>query len=198
MPNSNVVSRFVGANSPAQGATVIPSLLLTTNTETLFTNQSGGVAVIAPQPVGQLAAATTAPSFGSGFDGFAMKVRATFKVSNTVASSTAIINMYANQVGTTITSGNKIASVTSQSLSGTGSANGFLEATLVWDSVSQVLSGLQSGAFGTGSAVSAVALTNTAISIPALANLNFSLTATCGTTGKSVTFAVTEFVVETV
>src|SRR5215469_4601967 len=133
MPNSNVVSRFVGANSPAQGANVIPSLTLTTNTETLFTAQAGGTAIIFPQPTGQLLGATTAPSFGSGFDGFAFKVRATFKVSNTVASSTAIISMYANQVGTTITSGNKVATITSQSLS-TTSTSGYLQATLIWDS----------------------------------------------------------------
>jgi len=197
MPNINVISRAVGGNTPAQGPWAIPALTLTTNTETLVTNQQGNPVVIYPQPTGQVTAAAAPASFGVGFDGFAMKVRAVFKVSNTVASSTAIVAIYANQSGTTITSGNKLGTVTSQSLSGTASASGVLEIYLIWDSQSLVISGWQGGFFGT-TLLAPAALTNTAVSIPALTNLNFSLTATCGTTAKSVTFEITEFVVETV
>ena len=193
MSNVNVISRYVGAGTPAQGTNVMPVTLLTTNTETLINNQTGNPAVIYPQPTGQF----TSTTFGNGFDGFPIKVRAAFKVSNTVASSTAIVAIYANQVSTTITSGNKLATVTSQSLGGTGSTSGVLEAFIIWDSVGQTISGYQHGYFGT-TLLAPAALTNTAVSITALSSLNFSITATCGTTGKSVSFYITEFVVETV
>jgi hypothetical protein len=195
MPNANVIARMVGANAPAQGALVIPSLTLASNAETLFTLQSGGTAILAPFPPGQFTGAATAPSFGSGYDGFPFKVRASFKCT-TGGTSTAIIAMYCNQVGTTITSGNKVATITSQSLV-TLPASGFLEAYLIWDGVSLKLNGIQSGTFGT-TAVSAIAITNTNIAIPALANLNFSLTANLGSNVAGSIFTITEFVVETV
>lgn len=196
MPNSNVVSRFVGAGSPAQGVNVIPSITLVTTTEQLFAAQIGGTAIIFPQPVGQLTGATVAPSFGSGFDGFPFKVRAAFKCT-TGGTSTVVFSIYANQVGTTITSGNKVATITSQSLA-TASTSGWLEAYLIWDSIGKTLSGGQQGAFGTTVVTGNAALTNTAISIPALANLNFSCTATNGSSVTGTIVAVTEFAVETV
>lgn len=196
MPSPLNISRLQGANTPAQGANAIPSLTLTTNTETLFTNQTGGVAIVTPQPVGQVLGATTAPSFGSGFDGLPIRVRAAFKASNSIASSTAIIALYANQVSTTITAGNQIGTITSQSLSGTGAASGFIEANLIWDSLGQILTGTYHAAFGTSSQIE-VALAHTSISVAALSNLNFSLTANCGTTAKSIIFSITEFVVDT-
>lgn len=195
MPNANNISRFVGGNTPAQGANVIPSLTLASNVETLFTAQAGGTAILFPQPTGQVLAATAAPSFGAGFDGFPFKVRAAFKVT-TGGTSTAIIAIYANQVGTTITSGNKVATITSQSLV-TASTSGWLEATLIWDSIGLKLSGGQQGAFGTTVVTGNAALTNTAISIPALANLNFSITANLGSNVAGSIFAVTEFCVDT-
>jgi hypothetical protein len=196
MPSPLNISRLQGAPSPAQGVNAIPVLTLTTNTETLITNQAGNPAVISPQPAGQIVGATTAPSYGSGFDGYPIRVRATFKAQNTVASSTAIVALYANQVGTTITSGNKVGTITSQSLGATGSAAGYIEANLIWDGMGQILTGTYHAAFGSASQIE-VALTNTTIAIAALANLNFSLTAQCGTTSKSVNFIITEFVVDT-
>lgn len=196
MPNANVIQRFVGSNSPAQGANVMPSITLVTTTEQLFTVQSGGTAIITPFPPGQVLAATTAPSFGSGFDGFPFKVRAAFKCT-TGGASTVLVAIYANQVGTTITSGNKVATITSQSLS-TASSSGWLEATLIWDSIGLKLSGGQQGAFGTTVVTGNAALTNTAISIPALSNLNFALTATNGSSVTGTIVTCTEFVVETV
>ena len=196
MPNANVISYFKGGNSPTQGPNAIPSLTLASNTETLFTVQSGGTAILSPQPVGQILGATAAPSFSTGFDGNMFKVRATFKVT-TGGTSTAIISMYCNQVGTTITSGNKIATVTSQSLV-TASAGGFLEAVVFWDSIGKVLVGYQNGIFGSGSLVAGAALTNAAVSISALANLNFSLTANLGSNVAGSIFAIGEFVVEAV
>jgi hypothetical protein len=196
MPNANVIQRFVGANTPAQGPNAIPSITLVTTTEQLFAVQSGGTAIIAPFPPGQVLGATTAPSFGSGFDGFPFKVRAAFKCT-TGGTSTVIFSIYANQVGTTITSGNKVATITSQSLA-TASTSGWLEAYLIWDSIGLKLSGGQQGAFGTTVVTGNAALTNTAISIPALANLNFSATATNGSSVTGTIVTLTEFVVEAV
>lgn len=196
MPNANVISRFVGANTPAQGANVVPSITLVTTTEQLFTVQSGGTAILSPQPTPQLLAATAAPSFGQGFDGFPFKVRAAFKCT-TGGTSTVIFSIYANQVGTTITSGNKVATITSQSLA-TASTSGWLEAYLIWDSIGLKLSGGQQGAFGTTVVTGNAALTNTAISIAALSNLNFSATATNGSSVTGTIVTMTEFVIETV
>jgi hypothetical protein len=195
MPNANIISRFVGAGTPAQGATVVPAITLVATTEQLFALQSGGTAILPPQPVAQLLGATTAPSYGSGFDGFPFKVRAAFKTT-TGGSSTVVINMYCNQVGTTITAGNLVATITSQSLS-TASSAGYLEFYGIWDSVSKVLNGTQLGAFGT-SVKSSVVASNTNISIPALTNLNFALSATNGSSVTGTIVALTEFVVETV
>ena len=195
MPNANTISRFVGAGTPAQGATVVPAITLVTTTEQLFALQSGGTAILPPQPVAQLTAAATAPSYGSGFDGFPFKVRAVFKCT-TGGTSTVIINMYCNQVGTTITAGNLIATITSQSLV-TASSAGFLEYQGIWDSVSKVLNGQQLGAFGT-SVKAAVVGASTNVSIPTISNLNFALSATNGSSVTGTIVALTEFVIETV
>src|SRR5215472_3545804 len=191
MPNQNTLNRLVGAGSPAQGSLAVPVLALASNTETLFTNQAGGVAVLYPLPP-----TTTQAGFGSGFDGFPFRVRAAFKVT-TGGTSTAIISIYANQVGTTITSGNKVATITSQSLA-TTSTSGYLQATLIWDSTYLKLSGGQEGAFGTTVVTGGAALTNTAISIPAFSNLNFSVTANLGSNVSGNNFWLTEFAIEAV
>jgi len=196
MPNANVIARFVGANTPAQGPNAVPSITLVTTTEQLFAVQSGGSAILAPFPPGQVLGATTAPSFGSGFDGFPFKVRAAFKAT-TAGTSTILFSIYANQVGTTITSTNQVATITSQSLV-TASTSGWLEATLIWDSIGLKLSGGQQGAFGTTVVTGNAALANTAISIPALSNLNFSCTAKNGSSVVGNIVALTEFVIETV
>jgi len=195
MPNQNVIARFVGGGTPAQGSNAVPSITLVTTTEQLFPVQSGGTAILAPFPPGQFLGAATAPSFGSGFDGFAFKVRAAFKCT-TGGTSTVIINMYCKQVGTTIVAGNKVASITSQSLA-TASASGYLEYYAMWDSVSKVLNGTQLGAFGS-SVVSSVAGSSTNVSIPALSNLNFAVSATNGSSVTGTIVAFTEFVIETV
>jgi len=191
MPKQNTLNRLVGAGSPAQGSLAVPVLALASNTETLFTNQAGGVAVLYPLPP-----TTTLAGFGSGFDGFPFRVRAAFKVT-TGGTSTAIISIYANQVGTTITSGNKVATITSQSLA-TTSTSGYLQATLIWDSTYLKLSGGQEGAFGTTVVTGGAALTNTAISIPAFSNLNFSVTANLGSNVSGNNFWLTEFAIEAV
>lgn len=196
MPNINNIARFVGGGSPTQGANAVPSITLVTTTEQLFKTQSpSATAILAPYPPGQPLGASTAPSFGAGFDGYPFRVRAAFKAT-TGGTSTVVFAIYANQVGSTITAGNKVATITSQSLA-TASASGWLEATLIWDSIGLVLSGGQQGSFGTTVVTGNAALTNTAISIPALSNLNFACTATNGSSVTGTIVALTEFCIDT-
>lgn len=181
-----LVDRLVGANSPAQGTKAVNSLTLASNTETLFLNAAGGTAQLLPVPGGQLPGATTAPSFGSGLDGWKAIVRVAFKVT-TGGTSTAIMAIYQ---GATITSGNKLATITSQSLV-TASASGVLEAHLIWDSVAQVWSGWQQGTFGTATPLASTALSNTAVSVTSMANLAFCFTANLGSNVSGSKFAIT-------
>lgn len=177
MPNSNTVDRVVGAGSPAQGVKAAPAITLVTTTEKLFLDQTGATAVVNAQP-------PAAPTTLGNLDTFAFKVRATFRAL-TGGTSTVVINLY---LGSTVVSGNKVASCTSQSLV-TLPASGYLEAMLIWDSVTKVISGQQCGQFGTGSAVIYAALTNTAIACTTQQGLQFCLSATNGSsvTGTVVT-----------
>lgn len=195
MPNANTsLDRLVGAPSPAQGTKAVPSLALGSNTETLFTNQLAATAILNPVNPSWLSGAAAAPSFGVNLDGFAFRVRATFKVT-TGGTSTAIIAIYS---GSTITAGNKVATITSQSLV-TTSDSGFLEATLIWDSVSQKLKGIQQGQFGTTIVTPAI-LTGSSgsIAITTQAGLTFCCTANLGSNVTGSTFVLTEFAAEVV
>lgn len=193
MPSILAINRLMGAPSPAQGKTAIPAFALGSNTETLITDQTGGTATLNPVPGGALSSGTTATtSFGLALDGYPFKVRAAFKVT-TGGTSTAIVALY---VGTTIVSGNKVATVTSQSLASI-SASGFLEATLIWDVLSQKLNGLQQSVFGTTNNAPA-AITNTNIAVTTQAGLQFVLTANLGSNVTGSTFVITEFVLEAV
>lgn len=188
MPNSNVIDRLVGAGSPAQGVKAVPTITLTATTEKQFLDQTGAVATVSAMP-------QSGPSANGSFDGFAFKVRATFKVT-TGGTSTNVFKIYVGN-SSTISNNTAIASVTSDSLA-TASSSGFLEATLIWDNTSQKLNGIQSGAYGAGSAISAVAIANTNISIASLSKLVFSATSTNGSSVTGTTVTLTEFVVEAV
>lgn len=185
MANANVIDRVQGAPSPAQGTKAAPPITLVTTTEALVLDATGATAVVSAQP----AAAPTK----TNFEGIPFKVRAAWKVT-TGGTSTNVVNMY---IGSTIVSGNKIASCTSQSLV-TASASGFLEATLIWDSVSGKINGLQSGQNGSGTSISAVALTNTGVAAAALSNLQFCVSATNGSSVTGTVFTLTELTLETV
>jgi hypothetical protein len=192
MPNANTIMRLVGAPTPAQGTVAVPALSLANNTETLFVDQTGGTALLFT-PGGTLASGTTgATSFGVNQDGFPFRVRAAFKAT-TGGSSTAIISIYA---GSTIVSGNKLGTVTSQSLA-TTSTSGFLILDLIWSNIDQKLVGTQSGIFGSGSAVSFAALTNTGVAVTSLANMKFCISANLGSS-VTATFVLTEFCIEAV
>ncbi len=192
MPNVNVFERLVGANSPAQGTLVIPSLTLASNVETLFPAQVGGTAILGP-PNSTAQGSSTAPSFGVNIDGFPFRVRAAFKVT-TGGTSTAVIAIY---VGSTIVAGNKVATITSQSLV-TTSASGYLEANLIWDAVSQKISGFQVGCFGTATPLANTALSNTAIAVTSVTGLQFVATANLGSNVAGSIFTLTEFCMEAV
>lgn len=184
MPSANTIDRLLGAASPAQGTKAIPVTTLLTNVEKLILDQTANAAVVAVQPQASFA------TLGSQ-DLFKFVVRATFKTT-TGGTSTSVVSIYK---GNTIVSGNKLASITSQSLA-TLSASGFLEAHLIWDSTALVLSGYQVGAYGT-TLGDIAALTNTAVACANQQALQFCITATNGSSVTGTTFTIGEFCVET-
>ena len=185
MPSANTIDRLLGAPSPAQGTKAIPVTTLLTNVEKLILDQTANAAVVAVQPQASFA------TLGSQ-DLFKFVVRATFKTT-TGGTSTSVVSIY---LGKTIVSGNKVCSITSQSLP-TLSASGFLEAHLIWDSTALVLSGYQTGAYGTATPLANTALTNTAIACANQQALQFCISATNGSSVTGTTFTMGEFCVET-
>ena len=184
MPSANTIDRLLGAPSPAQGTKAIPVTTLLTNVEKLILDQTGAAAVVAVQPQSSFA------TLGSQ-DLFKFVVRATFKTT-TGGTATSIVSIYK---GNSIVSGNKVASITSQSLV-TLSASGFLEALLIWDSTSLVLSGFQCGGYGT-TLLAPAALTNTAIAVANQQALQFCISAANASSVTGTTFTIGEFCVET-
>jgi len=184
MANVNMQDRLVGAGVPAQGVKAVPAVTLITTTEKLLLDQTGATAVVTVQPTGSFPA-------GGSQDGIKFVVRASFKTT-TGGSSTSVVSIYK---GNSIVSGNKVASITSQSLA-TLSASGFLEAHLVWDSTALVLSGYQTGAYGTATPLANTALTNTAIAVANQQALQFCITATNGSSVTGTTFTLVEFVID--
>jgi len=181
MANASTVDRVVGGSTVAQGTKAAPTITLVTTTEKLVLDATGATAVVNAVPQGALAA--------TNFDGaLNFKVKATFKTT-TGGTSTSVVNMY---VGSSIVSGNKIASVTSGSLA-TATASGWLEAYGVWDSVSTKISALQHGMYQGGTAVTEAAATNASIVAANLAALQFCISATNGSSVTGTTFTLTDF-----
>jgi len=177
MANANMQDRVQGAGSPAQGVKAAPTITLLTNVEKLVLDQTGATATVSVEP-------------GPNQDGIKFVVRASFKTL-TGGTSTSVVSIYK---GNTVVSGNKVASITSQSLV-TLPASGFLEAHLVWDSVALVLSGFQCGGYGT-TLLAPAALTNTAIAVASQSALQFCVSATNGSSVTGTTFQLVEFVVD--
>src|SRR5258708_36677773 len=175
MPNANTIDRVVGGGSPTQGTKVAPTITLAATTEKLCLDQTGATLQVQAYP-------PSGPATGGSQDLFAFKVRATFKTT-TGGTSTSVINIYK---GVTITSGNKLCSITSPSLA-TLSASGFLEAYCIWDATTLVLSGYQTGAYGTSTPLANTALTNTAIAVANQQALVFSITAPNGSSATGTT-----------
>lgn len=185
MANANTYDRLVGAGAPAQGVKAVPAVTLITTTEKLLLDATGATATCSVQPTGSFAT-------GGSQDTFKFVVRATFKTT-TGGTATSIVSIYK---GTSIVSGNKVCSITSQSLVST-SASGFLEAHLIWDGTALVLSGYQQGAYGTATPLASTALTNTAIAVANQQALQFCITATNGSSVTGTTFTLGDFCAET-
>lgn len=192
MPNINLIERLMGSNSPAQGVNAIPSFVPTTTSAAVVLNQPGNAAVLAVSTTQYISGAAAAPSFGAAYDGFAFKLRLVGKVTTGASCNITVAIQQGNN--TTVTSGNNVAASSAVAVN-TTSANFLLEATCLWDSVSQKISGYQTGAVN-NSLVTVAALTN-AVSITTQANLTFVPVITASAT-TGCTIAITEFVAETV
>jgi len=191
MPNINVFSRLVGANSPAQGVNAIPSYVPTGTSATVITNQAGGAAVVTVG--GSVSGATTAPSFGAGFDGYPFKLRIVGKVTTGASCNVTVAIQQGNS--TTVTAGNTIATTSARAVN-TTSATFFLEAICMWDNVKQTVTGLQYG-FINNVADPTIAIVSNAVSVTTQSSLQFVPVITfSATTGATMT--ITEFVAEAV
>ncbi len=184
MANVNMQDRVVGAGVPAQGVKVAPAITLLTTVEKLLLDQTGATATVTVQPPANYAT-------GGTQDDIKFVVRASFKVT-TGGASTNVVSIYK---GTSIVSGNKLCSITCQSLS-TASASGFLEAHCVWDGTALVISGYQTGAYGTATPLANTALTNTAIAVANQQALQFCMTSTNGSSVVGTVFTLGEFVID--
>lgn len=194
MPNANVISRLVGAASPAQGKGAIPPSVPASGSAYVVTDQTAGAALLTvgnvnAQPAG-------AQTYGSGFDGFPFKLRVCWKVTTKAACNVTVAITLAATTATTYTSGNVVATTGAVS-NGTGSFNGWLEAIILWDSTSQKLQGYYSGYTGATSPaiVDITTITNNvAVATQNLLNFVVALTLSDQTAGTTVT--ITEFVAE--
>lgn len=190
MPNVNTFGRLVGAASPAQGTLAIPLVAPTTTSAFIPTGQTGAAATL---QVGN-PAGLAAPSTGAiNVDGFAWKVRLVGKATTTQSCNiTAAIQLGAS---TTVTSGNTIATTGAKALN-TASGNFMLEATVIWDSVSTKISGLQTGVAVDQTLVAVAALTNN-VTTGSLATLQFvPVLTTSATAGTTV--SINEFTAEAI
>lgn len=143
-------------------------------------------------PTGGLLGATSDFN-SSSFDGHAFKVRiAGTAVVAAVASQTLAINL---RLGTTI-AGTLLAGPTAIAVAAGGNFNFLVEATLLWDSVSQSVTGLfDSTIAGTGAGL--VTLSNNGSAIVSPAGLTFVASAKLGVAGTA-TVNFTEFALEQV
>ncbi len=189
MPNANTIDRITGGatGGDQQGTKFAPAITLVTTGIQTVKDQTGGVATVYAMPQGAISAL-------GPFDTFRFKVRVTFKTT-TGGTSTSVVSIYLGNPATAV-SGNILATITSQSLVSL-SASGYLEADLIWDSKSLILSGTQVGAYGT-TVVSQTVITNTGLTAATIANLLFSVAANNASSVTGTTFQIGEFCTETV
>lgn len=193
MPNANTIERLVGANTPAQGANAIPSYVPTATSATVITNQAGNAAVVTVAGAQNLSGATTAPSFGVNFDGFAFKLRIVGKVTTGASCNVTVAIQQGNS--TTVTAGNTVATTGAIAVN-TASANFFLECTCLWDVVTAKIQGIINSCQVNNTLVDDAALTN-AVAVTAQSSLTFVPVITFSAT-TGATLSITEFVAETV
>lgn len=145
-------------------------------------------------------AGTNRPYFNTdSFNGRAFKVRISGDGTNVTTGQTVSVNIYC---GTSATPGSNIlvASTGASATVGTAGTYGFfLEATLVWDAATGLVTGLQNGTVSTGSAQvtvasAAISVVPTTVTLP---NLQF-MAAVVTTAATSTTITVREFALDLV
>lgn len=192
MPNQNTISRLVGVGSGSQGTLAIPLVSPTTTSAFAVTNQLGNPAIL---NVGSGANPVAASQGGAGVDGLAFKLRLIGKATTTQSCNITAAIQLANS--TTAVSSNLRVATTGALALNTASGNFQLEASCVWDSASNKLSGFQVGTGIDQSLVSVAALTGTtnlnsvATSLPLQFIPVLTASATTGTT-----IAIDEFTAE--
>lgn len=130
---------------------------------------------------------------GGTFDNSAFRVRLAGVANVAATASTVTVGIYVGSVAT----GTLLKTVVSQSLTA-AKTNFFLETELLWDSVSQALSGLAWGAAGFGGTVANGALANNPPAIVNAAGLTFSAAVTFSVANAANTIQVNEFSIEIV
>jgi hypothetical protein len=214
MSNANTIVGFIGG----AGRNQIPVVTVTTASETnipvVTDSGTNGVAVLSIPQQGAIVGATTpisqnanpaiigqgsqaygpieggqAPFYNSGsFDGRPFRIRLSGSVTSaTAASQTILFTLY---LGTS-KSGTALKATTAfTGVATAGTYPFFLDATLLWDSVSQTVNGtLSSNISNTPVAAAALSTQGTGVT---LANLNFNYSFTTAVAG-SVSVAVKDF-----
>jgi len=184
MPNANTVE--FAQVSPGQGIYAIPLYVPSGTSATIVTNQLGNAAVISLNN-GSL----TSSNYGVGWDGARFAVRIWGKV--TTKASCNVTVAIACQSSTTYASGNLIATTGAIAVN-TASANFYLDADCVWDSVTAKIMGRLAGQVN-NTAVAAAALTN-AVAVSAITSLNFCPAVTFSDATAGTQMSITGFQID--
>lgn len=197
MPNANVIARLMGADSPAQGKTAIPSFTQgTPTTAQIVTDQTaGGAFLIASTAAAGASQFSATKAGGINFDGMPFRIRVVGRVTTTGSTNITVAIMQASSATTTYTSGNVIATTQARAVN-TASANFLLEATCMWDSTSTKLNGIQHDWNGTTPTIDAEAVLTNQLAITTQSSLGFEIAVT-SSTASTATFYFSEFVIET-
>lgn len=162
------------------GLVNLPAQTINAATETVLVNAAGNAAVLSMPAQANV-------------DSHTFRVRLVGKATGGT-SATLILGL---RLGTTI-SGTQLAAYTvSGAAIPTTGGNFAVDATLVWDSVSQTVTGVKGGQIN-GTVTTAATLNNNGASIVAASNLQFVATATFGAALSTNTVTVEEFSLEQV
>jgi hypothetical protein len=193
MSNQNTIAKLTGANTPAQGANAIPSVVPTGTSAFVVTNQAGGAAVLTVAQGSLISGATTAPSFGVNFDGVPFRLRISGKLTTGASCNVTVAIMQGNT--TTYTSTNLVATTGALAVN-TTSGNFMLECDCLWDSIAQKIYGRINPSFVSANTIVAAALLTNNPSVTTQSSLQFVPVLTfSATTGATLT--ISEFTAET-
>lgn len=180
--NTNTSSGFRSLASQALTSAATAQQLVWTNSSTPALANGANLVLTADQDT---------PTNGS-FDSQVFRVRLVGKAFVGTTGATVTIGVYLGSV----TTGTLLKTVVSQSLTSLNT-NFFLDTTLIWDSVSQTLTGSGSGVAGSGTAASGT-VSNAPLAVATAASLSFVAAATTSAAGAGNTVTVTEFSIEKV